>query len=45
MNIKKRTGNGAFFFCSYFIWGLFLKYAGVKVEKKKKKKKTMDPYL
>lgn len=35
----------AIFFCSYFIWGLFLKYAGVKVEKKKKKKKTMDPYL
>lgn len=35
----------AIFFSSYFIWGLFLKYAGVKVEKKKKKKKTMDPYL
>lgn len=36
----------AFFFCSYFVWGLFLKYAGVTVEKKKKKKKTpIDPYL
>lgn len=35
----------AFFFCSYFIWGLFLKYAGIKIEKKKKKKKTIDPYL
>lgn len=34
----------AVFFSSYFIWGLFLKYAGVKVEKKKKKK-TADPYL
>ncbi len=34
----------AIFFSSYFIWGLFLKYAGVKIEKKKKKK-TMDPYL
>lgn len=37
----------AIFFSSYFIWGLFLKYAGVKIEKKKKKKKhsPMDPYL
>ena len=35
----------AIFFSSYFIWGLFLKYAGVKIEKKKKKKKTIDPYL
>ena len=35
----------AVFFSSYFIWGLFLKYAGVKIEKKKKKKKAMDPYL
>ena len=35
----------AIFFSSYFIWGLFLKYAGVKVEKKKKKKKLPDPYL
>lgn len=34
----------AIFFSSYFIWGLFLKYAGVKVEKKKKKK-TGNPYL
>ncbi len=34
----------AIFFSSYFIWGLFLKYAGIKVEKKKKKK-TLDPYL
>lgn len=31
------------FFSSYFIWGVFLKYAGVKIEKKKKKK--LDPYL
>ncbi len=46
--------SGLFFFwiglsifaSSYFIWGLFQKYAGVKVEKKKKKKKTpIDPYL
>lgn len=35
----------AFFFSSYFIWGLFLKYAGVKVEKKKKKKTKIDPYI
>lgn len=37
----------AFFFSSYFIWGLFLKYAGIKVEpkKKKKKEKPLDPYL
>lgn len=39
----------AIFFSSYFIWGVFLKYAGVKVEKKKRKKKekpyTLDPYL
>ena len=35
----------AIFFSSYFIWGLFLKYAGVKIEKKKKKKKTIDPCL
>lgn len=34
----------AIFFSSYFIWGLFLKYAGVKIEKKKKKKKV-DPYI
>lgn len=33
----------AIFFSSYFIWGLFLKYAGVKIEKKKKKK--VDPYI
>jgi uncharacterized membrane protein YesL len=33
----------AVFFSSYFIWGLFLKYAGVKVPKKKNKK--LDPYL
>ena len=32
----------AIFFSSYFIWGLFLKYAGIKVEKKKKKKVKMD---
>lgn len=37
--------NGlAIFFSSYFIWGLFLKYAGVKIEKKKKNK-LPDPYL
>lgn len=36
----------AIFFSSYFIWGLFLKYAGVKVEKKKKKKNSpMHPCL
>lgn len=38
----------AIFFSSYFIWGVFLKCAGVKVEKKKRKKKTppaVDPYL
>lgn len=36
----------AIFFSSYFIWGLFLKYAGVKIEKKKKKKhQAIDPYL
>lgn len=35
----------AIFFSSYFIWGLFLKYAGVKVEKKKKKKRLSDTYL
>ena len=35
----------AVFFSSYFIWGLFLKYAGVKIDKKKKKKKAVDPYL
>lgn len=36
----------AIFFSSYFIWGLFLKYAGVKIEKKKKKKNSpMDPCL
>lgn len=35
----------AMFFSSYFIWGLFLKYAGVKIEKKKKKKKLPDPYI
>ena len=34
----------AMFFSSYFIWGLFLKYAGVKMEKKKKKK-LQDPYI
>lgn len=34
----------AVFFSSYFIYGVFLKYAGVKIEKKKKKKK-LDPYL
>lgn len=47
--------SGLFFFwfclacfaCSYFVWGLFLKYAGVKIEKEKKKKKKLpvDPSL
>ena len=32
------------FFSSYFIWGLFMKYAGVKVPRKKKKN-SIDPYL
>jgi len=32
------------FFSSYFILGVFMKYAGVKIEKKKKKKKV-DPYI
>lgn len=35
----------AIFFSSYFILGLFLKYAGVKMEKKKKKKRLSDTYL
>lgn len=36
----------ACFLCSYFVWGLFLKYAGVKIEKKKKKKKQpVDPCI
>lgn len=36
----------AIFFSSYFIWGLFLKYAGVKIERKKRKKNSpMDPCL
>ena len=35
----------AIFFSSYFIWGLFLKYAGVKIENKKKKDSSKDPYL
>ena len=39
----------AFFFSSYFIWGLFLKYAGVKLDVSRKKKKKpavpVDPYL
>jgi len=33
----------AIFFSSYFIWGLFLKYAGVKIPKTKKKKASTDP--
>lgn len=32
------------FFSSYFIFGVFMKYAGVKIEKKKKKKK-LDRYI
>lgn len=36
----------AIFFSSYFIWGVFLKYSGVVIEgKKKKKKEKTDPYL
>lgn len=36
----------AIFFSSYFVWGVFLKYAGIKIEKKKKKKKRIeDPYI
>ena len=36
----------AIFFSSYFIWGLFLKYAGVKIEEKgKKKNPPKDLYL
>lgn len=35
----------AIFFSSYFIWGLFLKYAGIKVERKKKNRKSFNPYL
>ena len=35
----------AIFFSSYFIWGLFLKYAGIKMPKKKKKKTSEDPHL
>ena len=34
----------AIFFSSYFILGVFMKYAGIKVEKRKKKKKV-DPYI
>ena len=34
----------AIFFSSYFILGVFLKYSGIKIEKKKKKRKT-DPYI
>lgn len=35
----------AIFFSSYFIFGVFMKYAGVKFEKKKKKKRFSDPYI
>ena len=35
----------AIFFSSYFMYGLFLKYSGVKIEKKKKKKKAVDYYI
>lgn len=34
----------AIFFCSYFMLGVFLKNAGVKVEKKKKKHKNRLPH-
>lgn len=35
----------AIFFSSYFILGVFLKYSGIKIEKKRKKKKIADPYI
>lgn len=35
----------AIFFSSYFVLGVFLKYSGIKIEKKKKKKKMVDPYI
>ena len=35
----------AIFFSSYFVFGVFMKYSGVKIEKKKKKKKISDPYI
>jgi uncharacterized membrane protein YesL len=35
----------AIFFSSYFVLGVFLKYSGIKIEKKKKKKKMADPYI
>lgn len=35
----------AIFFSSYFVLGVFLKYSGIKIEKKKKKKKIEDPYI
>jgi len=33
------------FFSSYFVLGVFMKYAGVTMEKKKKKKEKVDPYI
>jgi len=35
----------AIFFSSYFVLGVFMKYAGIKIEKKKKRKKTVDPWI
>ena len=35
----------AIFFSSYFVLGVFMKYAGIKFEKKKKKNRTVDPYI
>ena len=35
----------AIFFSSYFVLGVFMKYAGIKIEKKKKKKRAIDPYI
>lgn len=35
----------AIFFSSYFVLGVFLKYSGIKIEKKQKKKKIKDPYI
>ena len=33
------------FFSSYFVLGVFLKYSGVKIPKKKKRQNKIDPYI